>query len=124
MILNLNFSRRQESADTYFESFLKSGDTIRVISLGGTVFQSPKRGFSPLVSYIEQSSSIDEVVVLDKVTGNAAALLMKKGVLPRGVFTSWERVGSRTTEDIRHRKAFHENGALYYQSRRERNVSF
>jgi len=86
VILNLNFSRRQESADTYFESFLKSGDTIRVISLGGTVFQSPKRGFSPLVSYIEQSSSIDEVVVLDKVTGNAAALLMKK-ICCRKVFS-------------------------------------
>ena len=65
-------------ADAYFESFLKSGDTIRIISPGGTVFRSQKRGISPLLGYIEQSSLMDKVVVLDKVTGNAAALLMKK----------------------------------------------
>lgn len=67
-----------KSADTYFESFLKSDDTIRIISPGGTVFRSQKRGISPLLSYIEQGPLMDEVVVLDKVTGNAAALLMKK----------------------------------------------
>ena len=67
-----------KSADAYFESFLKSGDTIRIISPGGTVFRSQKRGISPLLGYIEQSSLMDKVVVLDKVTGNAAALLMKK----------------------------------------------
>ena len=65
-------------ADAYFESFLKSGDTIRVISPGGTVFRSQKRGISPRLNYIEQSPLMEEVIVLDKVTGNAAALLMKK----------------------------------------------
>ena len=67
-----------KSADVYFESFLKSGDTIRIISPGGAIFRSQKRGISPLLNYIEQSSLMDEVVILDKVTGNAAALLMKK----------------------------------------------
>ncbi|MBW2631328.1 MAG: DUF1893 domain-containing protein [Deltaproteobacteria bacterium] len=67
-----------KNVNTYFESFLKSDDTIRIISPGGTVFRSQKRGISPLLSYIEQGLLMDEVVVLDKVTGNAAALLMKK----------------------------------------------
>ena len=80
-----------KSANTYFESFLKSGDTIRIISPGGTVFRSQKRGISPLLNYIEQSPLVDEVVVLDKVTGNAAALLMKKA-LCREVFSA---IGSK-----------------------------
>ena len=67
-----------QRVNTYFESFLKSGDTIRVISPGGAVFRSQKRGIFPLLSYIERSPLIDEVVVFDKVTGNAAALLMKR----------------------------------------------
>jgi len=67
-----------KSADTYFESFLKSDDTIRIISPGRTVFRSQKKGISPLLNYIEKSPLMDEVVILDKVTGNAAALLMKK----------------------------------------------
>ncbi|MEA1971556.1 MAG: DUF1893 domain-containing protein [Thermodesulfobacteriota bacterium] len=67
-----------KSVNTYFESFLKSGDTVRIISPGGTIFRSQKRGISPLLNYIEQSPLMDEVVVLDKITGNAAALLMKK----------------------------------------------
>ena len=76
-----------KSTNAYFESFLKSGDTVRVISPDGTVFRSQKRGISPLLNYIEQSSLMGEVVVLDKVTGNAAALLMEK-VLCREVFSS------------------------------------
>ena len=67
-----------KSVNADFESFLKSGDSIWIISSGRTVFSSQKRGLSPLLNYIEHSPLMDEVVVLDKVTGNAAALLMKK----------------------------------------------
>ena len=80
-----------KNSDTYFESFLKSDDTIRIISPGGTVFRSQKKGISPLLSYIEQRPLVDEVVVLDKVTGNAAALLMKKACC-REVFSA---IGSK-----------------------------
>ncbi|MBW2598521.1 MAG: DUF1893 domain-containing protein [Deltaproteobacteria bacterium] len=79
-------------ANTYFESFLKSGDTIRIISPDGKVFRSQRKGISPLLSYIEQNCPhMDEVVILDKVTGNAAALLMKKA-LCREVFSA---IGSK-----------------------------
>ena len=67
-----------KSLNANFESFLKSGDSVWIISSGRTVFSSQKRGLSPLLNYIEHSPLMDEVVVLDKVTGNAAALLMKK----------------------------------------------
>jgi len=68
-----------KSVNADFESFLKSGDSIWIISSGRTVFSSQKKGgVSPLLSYIEPSPFMDEVVVFDKVTGNAAALLMKK----------------------------------------------
>ena len=81
-----------KSANTYFESFLKSGDTIRIINPDGKVFRSQRKGISPLLSYIEQNCPhMDEVVILDKVTGNAAALLMKKA-LCRGVFSA---IGSK-----------------------------
>ena len=81
-----------KSANTYFESFLKSGDTIRIISPDGKVFRSQRKGISPLLSYIEQNCPhMDEVVILDKVTGNAAALLMKKA-LCREVFSA---IGSK-----------------------------
>lgn len=81
-----------KNSNTYFESFLKSGDTIRIIRPDGRVFRSQRKGISPLLSYIEQSRPhMDEVVIFDKVTGNAAALLMKKA-LCREVFST---IGSR-----------------------------
>ena len=66
------------TANARLESFLKSSDAIWVISPAGIIFQSQQRGIAPLLCYIEQTPAPDEVVILDKVTGNAAALLMKK----------------------------------------------
>ncbi len=67
-----------QNADARFESFLKSSDAIRIIGPDGIIFQSQQRGIAPLLSYIEQTPLPEEVVIFDKVTGNAAALLMKK----------------------------------------------
>ncbi|MBW2544930.1 MAG: DUF1893 domain-containing protein [Deltaproteobacteria bacterium] len=81
-----------KTVNAYFESFLKSDDTIRIISPDGKIFRSQRKGISPLLNYIEQNHPhMDEVVILDKVTGNAAALLMKKA-LCREVFST---LGSR-----------------------------
>jgi len=66
------------NADTRFESFLKSSDAIWIIGPAGILFQSQRRGIAPLLCYLEQTPSPEEVVIFDKVTGNAAALLMEK----------------------------------------------
>ncbi len=66
------------NANERFESFLKSPDAIWIIGPTGFIFQSQRRGIAPLLSYIEQTPLPEEVVIFDKVTGNAAALLMKK----------------------------------------------
>jgi len=75
------------NANARFESFLKSGDAIRIIDPTGIIFQSQRRGIAPLLFYIEQTPLPEEVVILDKVTGNAAALLMKKACC-REVFSA------------------------------------
>jgi len=75
------------SPNVRFESFLESADVIWIIGAGGIVFQSQRRGITPLLCYIHQTPSLEEeIVIFDKVTGNAAALLMKKA-LCREVFS-------------------------------------
>lgn len=73
--------------DARFESFLNSGDAIWIIGADGIIFQSQRQGIAPLLSYIHQTPPSEEVIIFDKVTGNAAALLMKKA-LCREVFSS------------------------------------
>ena len=75
-----------KTANEYFESFLKSDDTIWIISPKGNIFHSQRRGIAPLLIYIQRGPRADDVTILDKVTGNAAALLMKKA-LCREVFS-------------------------------------
>jgi hypothetical protein len=59
-----------------FQEFLKSGDSLRVYQGDQIIFASHKDGLLPLLEYIEKfSPSHREVVILDKITGNAAALL-------------------------------------------------
>lgn len=70
-----------------FETFLKSLDAIWIIDPDGIIFQSQRRGIAPLLCYIEQTPLPKEVVIFDKVTGNAAALFMKKACC-REVFSA------------------------------------
>ena len=60
-----------------FESFLSSADTLWIMSQGGVIFRSQRKGIAPLICYIEKASFTEEVIAFDKVTGNAAALLLK-----------------------------------------------
>ena len=81
-----------------FEAFLNSADTLWILSPQGVIFRSQRKGIAPLICYIEQASLTEEVTVFDKVTGNAAALLLKKAN-GRELFSS---LGSRwATETLR-----------------------
>jgi hypothetical protein len=63
----------------FFSEFLDSGDTMRVYAGGKLVFSSCKDRLLPLLDYIERfGSQHEDVVVFDKVMGNAAALLSIK----------------------------------------------
>ena len=61
-----------------FREFLLSGDTIRVYRGDRLLFASGKTGLAALLDYVAQSApGEDQVIVFDRVVGNAAALLLK-----------------------------------------------
>ena len=61
--------------ETLYDDFISSTDTLRVFSDGNLLFASEKDGLLPLVEYLDTSDRPDNVVIMDRVTGNAAALL-------------------------------------------------
>ena len=61
--------------DTLYNNFLSSTDTLRIYSEENLLFSSKKDRLLPLVEYLDTSDRPDNVVIMDKVTGNAAALL-------------------------------------------------
>ncbi len=62
-----------------FSEFLKSNDTLRVFVSNTLVFSSRKSGLLALVEYIDNfAARYNGALVLDKVMGNAAALLSIK----------------------------------------------
>jgi hypothetical protein len=61
-----------------FADFVQSEDTLRVYQDGECVFASTRDVLAPLVEYILNMKVARPVVVLDRVTGNAAALLAIK----------------------------------------------
>jgi hypothetical protein len=59
-----------------FEEFLKSGFTLQIFSENKIIFQSKKEGVRGLVDFIKKYGRENkEIVIFDKVVGNAAALL-------------------------------------------------
>ncbi len=62
-----------------YESFIQSEDTVWFLRDGERVFRSQKKGIAPLLEYLELFDIHDEgeLIVFDRVVGNAAALLMK-----------------------------------------------
>ena len=62
-----------------FNEFLASDDTLQVYKDGQLIFSSDGDGLLPLLEYISRfASNQQQVVVFDKITGNAAALLSVK----------------------------------------------
>ena len=64
---------------TLFNEFLACDDTLRVYSGEKLVFISRKDRLSPLIDYIRKfGNSHKQVIIFDKIMGNAAALLSIK----------------------------------------------
>ena len=87
---------------TLFNDFLSSSDTLRVYKDEELIFSSKKNMLAPLVEYIGSvSDGHKDVVILDKMVGNAAALLAvvaggREVMIPMGseiAFKTLERYG-------------------------------
>ncbi len=66
-------------SEDVFNEFVTSSDTLRVYHGEACVFRSDKDVLAPLVEYIsEPSHQKANIIILDKVIGNAAALLAVK----------------------------------------------
>ncbi len=62
-----------------FNEFLTSRDTLRVYKESRLLFASGKKRLLPLLEYIDKLTPYEkEVIVFDRVVGNAAALLLTK----------------------------------------------
>ena len=63
----------------FFNEFLASDDSLRVYKDGELIFSSSEDGLLPLLEYIAGfAANQQQVVVFDKIMGNAAALLSIK----------------------------------------------
>lgn len=59
-----------------FNEFIASNDALRVYEDGELAFSSDKEGLRPLLEYADRvADAAREVLIFDKVMGNAAALL-------------------------------------------------
>ena len=82
--------------EPFYSEFLISDDTLRVYEEDNLLFSSDRDGLLPLLQYIESFGPHNrKVVIFDKVTGNAAALL---SVLA-GCIETFSPLGSRITID-------------------------
>lgn len=62
-----------------YQEFLSSGDSLRIYHRKVLVHSSRDKMLLPLLSYINTlAANYDNVVVFDKIIGNAAALLLTK----------------------------------------------
>ena len=62
-----------------FQEFVSGSDTLRIYDNGRLVFSSHKDRLLPLLEYLENpDKSSGAVTVMDKIAGNAAALLSIK----------------------------------------------
>ena len=67
------------SMNGLFARFVNSSDTFRVYHEGKLIFKSKKEQLRPLLEYIKKfSPQVQDVVIFDRIVGNAAALLLKK----------------------------------------------
>ena len=61
-----------------FNEFLTGDDTLRVYKDDRLIYDSNKDGLLPLLEYIDRFTHYHQVVIFDKIIGNAAALLSIK----------------------------------------------
>jgi hypothetical protein len=65
--------------DRLFARFVNSTDTFRVYHEGKLIFKSKQEQLRPLLDYIDRFvPQVKDVVIFDRIVGNAAALLLKK----------------------------------------------
>ena len=65
--------------EDFFQDFLSSSDTLRIYDKSKFVFSSTRDRLTPLMEYLETDAvKHQQVVILDKIMGNAAALLSVK----------------------------------------------
>ncbi len=63
----------------YFQNFLTSADTLQVYDRDQLVFSSTRDRLLPLMEYLHKyAARYQQVVIFDKIMGNAAALLSVK----------------------------------------------
>jgi len=63
----------------FFNGFLDSGDTLRVYDGDRLIFSSAKDRLIPIIEYIDRlAPHYNQVIIFDKIMGNAAALLSVK----------------------------------------------
>jgi len=79
------------TASHLFNYFLASKDNLRAYHGAELVFSSKDSGLAPLVDYvIKFAPATGEVLILDRVVGNAAALLLKLALCTE----VWSSLGS------------------------------
>jgi hypothetical protein len=72
-------NRTVVSINELFARFVDSSDTFRVYHKDKLIFKSKKEQLRPLLDYIgEFSPQKKDVVIFDRIVGNAAALLLRK----------------------------------------------
>ncbi len=79
------------TASHLFNYFVASEDSLRAYHGAELVFSSKDSGLAPLVDYvIKFAPATGEVLILDRVVGNAAALLLKLALCTE----VWSSLGS------------------------------
>ena len=92
--------------DQIYQQFLSSDDRLRVYSDGVLLFSSGKERLLPLLDYLEKFiDGVPSVLMMDKVVGNAAALVM----IEAGCNEVYSPVGSKSAE-----KSLRTNGVKYH----------
>ncbi len=92
MVSKENHVRTDDSPNySLFSQFLLSRDNLHVYYQGKLIFNSEEDGIAPLVNYIIRfNSQVKEILVFDRVVGNAAALLLRMASCAE----VWSQVGS------------------------------
>ncbi len=61
-----------------FDEFMTCDDTLRVYEDNRLIHASNKRGLLPILEYLQMFDDYHQIVIFDKLLGNAAALLAIK----------------------------------------------